>query len=61
MMIIDAIRSYIAPVEQCIQAGDVFQSELSPSDLHQAFIQNVLRPMLPARSCRANLCLRVVR
>lgn len=49
MMIVDAIRGHVAPIEQRIHAGDVFRPELSVADLHHVFIRHVLRPMLPVR------------
>ncbi len=49
MMIIDAIRSYVASIDQCIHGGGVFRPELSMTDLHHEVIRHVLRPLLPAR------------
>jgi hypothetical protein len=49
MMILDSIRSYVAPIEHSIHAGDVFLPDLSRPDMHRVFIQHVLRPILPAR------------
>lgn len=49
MMILDAIRSHVAPIEQRIHAGDVFRLDLNADDLQHVFVRHVLRPMLPAR------------
>jgi hypothetical protein len=49
MLILDVIRDYVAPVEQRIYAGDVFKPEFTAEALRHAFIEHVLRPILPAR------------
>jgi hypothetical protein len=51
MQILDSIRTYIAPIEQRIVAGDVFLKKLNQpiDDVQRSFVRHVLRPMLPTR------------
>lgn len=49
MLILDAICRYLEPIEQHIHSGQVFHPDLSLEDQRRAFIQHILRPMLPAR------------
>ncbi|MCS7055592.1 MAG: hypothetical protein NZM18_05385 [Thermoflexales bacterium] len=49
MLILDAIRAYVEPIEQRIHAGEVFHNGDSAIAHQHAFITHVLRPMLPLR------------
>jgi len=49
MLILDAIRAYVAPVEERIHAGQVFAEQPSREGMLCAFISKILRPMLPLR------------
>ncbi|MFC1466166.1 MAG: DUF6602 domain-containing protein [Candidatus Brachytrichaceae bacterium NZ_4S206] len=49
MLILDAIRAYVEPIEQRIHSGEVFYDGASLAEHHHAFIAHVLRPMLPLR------------
>ncbi len=49
MLILDAIRAYVEPIEQRVHLGEVFQNGASSAEHPHAFITHVLRPMLPLR------------
>lgn len=49
MLILDAIRDFVAPIGRCIEDGEVFDGSLPDGVLQRTFMQHVLRPMLPAR------------
>jgi len=49
MLILDAIRAHVAPIEERIHAGQTFGGHESRESLMCAFITQVLRPMLPLR------------
>ena len=49
MLILDAIRESVAPIEQCVHGGDVFGSGQSLDNVQRAVMRHVLRPMLPER------------
>ncbi|MBO9344867.1 MAG: hypothetical protein J7601_03955 [Chloroflexi bacterium] len=49
MLILDAIRAHVAPIEERIAAGQVFDGHESREGLLCAFMTQVLRPLLPLR------------
>lgn len=49
MLILDAIRAYVEPIERRIHSGEVFHDGASLAEHHHAFVSHVLRPMLPLR------------
>ncbi|PJF47313.1 MAG: hypothetical protein CUN48_09285 [Candidatus Thermofonsia Clade 3 bacterium] len=49
MLILDAIRAYVEPIEQRVHLGEVFQDGADSAEYQHAFITHVLRPMLPLR------------
>lgn len=49
MLMLDAIRAYVEPIEQRIHAGEIFHDGGTSAEHAQAFASHVLRPMLPLR------------
>jgi hypothetical protein len=49
MLILDAIRAHVAPIEEWIRTGQAFSGYESRESLMCAFITRVLRPILPLR------------
>lgn len=49
MLILDAIRAHVEPIEERIHSGEVFHNYISLEEQRHAFIAHVLRPMLPLR------------
>ncbi len=49
MLILDAIRAHVEPIEHRIHLGEIFHNDISLEEQRDAFIEHVLRPMLPLR------------
>ena len=49
MLILDAIRAHVEPIEERIHSGQVFHQKASLEHQRHAFISQILRPMLPLR------------